>query len=428
MKKSRAYRATRVKHVDWEKVLQGREGQACRVGMDVSKEEVLAVLRWSDGGFERPWRLENPHDVATWSAALARLAAGRELVVALEPSGTYGDALRQALGDAGVTPHRVSPKAVHDYAEVFDGVPSQHDGKDAAVVAELAAMGKCSPWPYESASESDQQLALWVDWLDAHRREFVMWCGRLEALVARHWPEAWRCLSVRSPTLLRVLDHYGGPALLAADQCAALRVARWGGSRLLMDKIQRLLREAGASQGVRQTAHDLERMRKYAVKALAARSEMHSATRRLRQLGQQNAVVQAQSPVVGIVTACVLYVHLGDPRDYHCGGAYRKAMGLNLKERSSGRWKGELKITKRGHAQVRRWLYLSALRWVRDSALWAWYQAKKEKDQGHARGALVAVMRRLALALYQVSVNQAPFDAKRLFPGRKRARSTATKI
>lgn len=428
MKKSRAYRATRVKNVDWEKVLQGRDGQACWVGMDVSKEEVLAVLRWSDGGFERPWRLENPHDVATWSAALARLAVGRELVVALEPSGTYGDALRQALGDAGVTPHRVSPKAVHDYAEVFDGVPSQHDGKDAAVVAELAAMGKSSPWPYESPSDNDQQLALWVDWLDAHRREFVMWCGRLEASVARHWPEAWRCLSVRSPTLLRVLDHYGGPALLAADQYAAMRVARWGGSRLQMDKIQRLLREAGASQGVRQTAHDLERMRKYAAKALAARSEMRGATRRLRQLGQQNAVIQAQAPVVGIVTACVLHVHLGDPRDYHCGGAYRKAMGLNLKERSSGRWKGELKITKRGHAQVRRWLYLSALRWVRDPALWAWYQAKKEKDQGHARGALVGVMRRLALALYQVSANQAPFDAKRLFPGRKRARPTVKKV
>ena len=37
--------------------------------------------------------------------------------------------------DAGIAVVRVSPKAAHDYAEVFDGVPSQHDGKDAAVVA-----------------------------------------------------------------------------------------------------------------------------------------------------------------------------------------------------------------------------------------------------------------------------------------------------
>src|ERR671923_11741 len=57
-------------------------------------------------------------------------------------------ALSQALADAGVVVERVSGKAAHDYAEVFDGVPSQHDSKDAAVVAELAALGKAAPWPY----------------------------------------------------------------------------------------------------------------------------------------------------------------------------------------------------------------------------------------------------------------------------------------
>ena len=36
-------------------------------------------------------------------------------------------------------------------------------------------------------------------------------------------------------------------------------------------------------------------------------------------------------------------------------------MGLNLTEFSSGK----LKISKRGHSQVRRWLYFSALRWIK---------------------------------------------------------------
>jgi hypothetical protein len=35
----------------------------------------------------------------------------------------------------GIPVVRVSPQAAHDHAEVFDGVPSQHDGKDAAVVS-----------------------------------------------------------------------------------------------------------------------------------------------------------------------------------------------------------------------------------------------------------------------------------------------------
>ena len=31
-------------------------------------------------------------------------------------------------------------KTVSDYSEIFDGVPSQHDGKDAAMIAELVAI------------------------------------------------------------------------------------------------------------------------------------------------------------------------------------------------------------------------------------------------------------------------------------------------
>ena len=40
-------------------------------------------------------------------------------------------------------------------------------------------------------------------------------------------------------------------------------------------------------------------------------------------------------------TACVLWTSMGDPRKYHAAAAYRKAMGLNLKERSSGTYQGQ---------------------------------------------------------------------------------------
>jgi hypothetical protein len=57
--------------------------------------------------------------------------------VALESSGTYGDVFRQAANDAGLLVERVSAKAVKDDSEGFDGVPSNHDGKDAAIIGTL---------------------------------------------------------------------------------------------------------------------------------------------------------------------------------------------------------------------------------------------------------------------------------------------------
>jgi transposase len=415
MKVRKAYRATDVNRVDWSQVAACPDG--ARVGLDVGKFEVRGVLRWSNGTFERPWRARNPEQIGELVSGLVQLSEGRELIVAMEPTGTYGDALRQCLGDAGLTVHRVSPKAACDYAEVFDGVPSQHDGKDAAVVAELSALGKSWPWPCEPPEVVDQELAYWVDWMDAQQRLSNLWCGRLEGLVARHWPEATRTLKVSRATLLRALAHYGGPAGLAADPAAASRLAQWGGRFLQPQTIQELLSGAAGSRGVRQGAIDLQRMRQYATEALKARSEVRRSQRRLADLARTNAVIQAQAAAVGVGTACVLWVHLGDPRHYHCGAAYRKAMGLNLAERSSGTWKGQLKISKRGSSQVRRWLYLAALRLVRKAAVERWYRVKKARDGQTAGRALVGVMRRLSLALYAVGCHQSPFEPRRLFPG-----------
>src|SRR5262249_57322339 len=105
----------------------------------------------------------------------------------------------------------------------------------------------------------------------------------------------------------------------------------------------------------------------------------------LRQLAPTHPTIQAMGEVVGLVTACVLWVELGNPQDYHCGPAYRKAMGLNLKERSSGRWQGQLKIAKRGPSAVRRWLYLAALRWVRHEPVRGWYLRQKAQRRGPAQ-------------------------------------------
>ena len=176
--KSKAYRASDVKNVEWQRLLEGRAGQEMKIGLDIGKKKVFGVVRWGSGEFERPWRVSNPAEVRLLAERLAWLAQGRRLVVVMEPTGTYGDVLRQAFAQQGLTVHRVSTKMAADFAEIFDGVPSQHDGKDAAVIAELAAQGRSWPWLWQMASEADQELEYLVDWIDAQRRQMVTWLGR----------------------------------------------------------------------------------------------------------------------------------------------------------------------------------------------------------------------------------------------------------
>ena len=134
-------------------------GTGTCVGLDVAKDEIVSVVRWPDETFERPWKIENPVEI---DELLQRLLLLKEncdsLTIGLESTGTYSESVRYAMTAAGLEVHRVSGKAVSDYKEIFDGVPSQHDGKDAAMIAELTCYGKGTPWPcllYTSPSPRD---------------------------------------------------------------------------------------------------------------------------------------------------------------------------------------------------------------------------------------------------------------------------------
>jgi len=352
----------------------------------------------------------------------------------MESSGTYGDAFRQALGDAGVGLVRVSGKAVKDQSETFDGVPSQHDGKDAAIIADLAGRGKGRSWGMGTGDEASQEMRYWVRKLDALQRIKQVWAGRIEAMLARHWPEVQGLMEGSCPTVARALGHWGDPRALAADASAPDLLAGFGGHWLTDEKIAALIDSARQTAGVRMNRWEVQEMKDLATRLTDERQAMARCRRQLRALAAREPVIEAQAPALGVVAACVLWTSLGDPRNYGSAAAYQKAMGLNLVEHSSGQYKGQLRVSKRGRGVVRKWLYFSALRHMQHPAVKAWVDRKKSRNGGKSMRAVVAVMRRLSLAAWHVGVNGVAFDARLLFgpppPGprgkKKGRRSTAS--
>jgi transposase len=125
-------------------------------------------------------------------------------------SGTYGDALRWQLRALGAEIFRASAKRVHDAAEVYDRVPSLHDAKATDLIAELHAHGHTQVW-----SEPDAQrraLAARLQMLHQCKALHQQQLNRLEAPLARYWPEALAILGLGSATLHRLIADFGGPA------------------------------------------------------------------------------------------------------------------------------------------------------------------------------------------------------------------------
>ena len=419
VRRKNPYSLVDVNRVLIEALTAERAGQAAMLGVDVAKSEYVACVVWPDRSFERPWRVKSPEQVRLLVAKLVELRARCPIVAAMESSGTYGDPLRQALADAGIEVRRVSAKAVKDHSETFDGVPSQHDGKDAAVIGTLCAAGHGKTWDWGERSEQDQAIRYWVRKLDTAQRIKQVWAGKLEALLGRHWPEAGRLLKQSGATLPSALRHWGDPQALAGDPQAAQQLAKFGGHYLTPQKIAQVIESARSTLGVRMSAWAVREMKEFASAILEQRQRIQACRGELKRLTENHQAIQSQAPAVGLITACVLWMCLGDPRDYDSAAAYRKAMGLNLKERSSGLHKGKLGLSKRGQRLTRKWLYFSALRWMREPSVRCWIQRKKERDGGRGDKAAVGVMRRLALAAWHTGQGEL-FEADRLFPGTRR--------
>lgn len=414
--KKRTYRAVNVKGVNVGRLAKEVAGQRLLVGVDIGKETCLACLMAPEGQVYVTIRWKSPGESRLMVEVLQGLGS-QQLEVAMEPSGSYGDAFRHLLWDAGIAVYRVSAKRSHDATEVYDGVPSSHDPKSAAIVAKLHGDGVSQRWPVRG--EAQRALRVLVSSLDALGQQFYQGVNRLEGLMARYWPEVGAHLDFSSVTFLRLLERFGGPEGVRAEaQEAEAFMRSVGGHLLSAEKIQGVIVSSRETIGVRMIPEEVEEVRQWAAHTLSLLRAYQQAKRKVEEKGQEHGSVEALSPVVGKATAAVLVALGGDPRQYGKASQWEKTLGLNLKERSSGKHLGQRRITKRGSSKARKWLYFAALRLIqRDRLVQAWYRRKVSRDGNVRIKAIVAVMRKYVKALWHVARGEA-FDSRRLFDAR----------
>ena len=414
--KKRNYRAVEFQQSDLGQLEQSLPARVA-VGIDIAKklmyatlmdtsEEILSVLKWD--------HFSQSRQVVSWLAGLDQVSE-----VALEPSGTYGDALRACLSSAGLKVYRVSPKMVKDAREIFDGVPSSHDAKASATVAWLHLSHRSKRW--KELSELDRSLKAAVGIADLHDSAFRRAQNCLEARLARHWPEVTDLLALDSVSLLKLLSRFGGPEWVAlspleAEHC--LRAA--GGAGLKEGKIQQVLESAETTLGVPMIGVERAALQELASEARRRQKAVRAAKSRVEQLSCGDVATVLVAAEVGRLTSAIFKVDLGSFEGYASTGSLLKASGLGLKEVSSGRRKGQLSITKRGPRRARQYLYLAVLRWIqKDPIARAWYEQKVQRDGGKLKAkALVALMRKLLCGLWWVARGEV-FDSRKLFDVRR---------
>ena len=331
----RRYSSVEFKAVDWHSLEQRLEGGRVVVAVDVAKEDFVASVFAADQSALVTFKWTHPEQSGEVLGRLRLLARNRTVEVALEPSGTYGDALVWQLRAADIAVYRVSPKRVHDAAEVYDGVPSLHDAKAASLIGRLHLQGVSQRWQEPSAER--RELRAILTQLEVCKARQQAASNRLEAHLSRHWPESLQLLEPTSATLSGLIAAYGDAAAVRADPCGAeVLMQRLGRPGLSQEKIQAVLASARHSIGVPCLPAERELLRWLAADLLEARKQLCELEQRIQRRVEHTPVLAHLGEIIGQISAAVLVAALGSPRDYPDAGSYTKAMGLNLKERSSG--------------------------------------------------------------------------------------------
>ena len=406
--KKHNYRTKNVNEINWPELRQQLGGGAVTFAVDVAKAQQYALLT-NDA--------QNVATLVKWelleTTALIQVLQqlGCPVTVVMESTGTYGDAMRHQFRQAGFAIWQASAKRVHDAKEIFDGVPSLHDAKAACLIAKLHKEGLTKPW--HELDEAGRALNAARREYDLHQSQYGRNQNRLEAYLSRHWPEVLALFELDSVTLEKLLIAYGSPQAIAADaQQAAKNMKAWGGHFLKTDKIVQVIDSAIHTIG--QPCIDAERryLQALATEMQHSRCQSQAAKQLLEACVVADAGLKEMASLIGkLTTAILIGLHL-DPRNFSNAQSYLKALGLNLTEKSSGEYHGQLKISKRGSAVARKYLYLAALRLIqKDPVIGEWYRAKA--DPKVKMKTVIACLRKLAKALWHVARGER-FDARKL--------------
>lgn len=420
MSRRKTYHAVDIKKLEVPRLL-ATVTAAVVVSIDVAKAAFVAAIRTAADGVVRIVRFEHPTETRRFLELVKdlRASAGR-VTVLMEPTGTYGDAVRYPLDLLGIEVRMIQPKRTHDAREVFDGVSSKHDPKDTVTRSNLHEAGASAKW--NSPDEKRRALRAMFDQYGVHDAQREVLNSQIEARLARHWPELEEWLSVRRHDSARaLLERFVAPRRVAEDPTAARELlVQASRGALSGELIAGVVDSAGSTLGVPMIAEEETFLRDLLQRLQQEIRACDEIEERIQKAVECDGPIRRMRDAVGLMAAIAIVTYLGSPANYSCARAFLEAAGSNMREISSGTEHGAIHITKRGPAIIRQVLYMAALPAImNDRVARSWYRGRGVFRSERKIAAVVALMRTLLAGAYHVGKHDGPYDATKLFDTRR---------
>ena len=299
-----------------------------------------------------------------WAVQIAVTNNKNQIVMGLEPTGHYWFCLATWMISNGISVVQVNPYAVKQTKEVEDNSQLKDDTKDPKLIANLVKNGNFGmPYLPEKLYGELRRLSMFRDQLTEDR---IRSLNRMHRELKIYFPEYKDAYGkVDGAFSLELLKKAPFPTDLIVLGVDGIRQI-WHNAKLRGRGYRRageILQYAEKSVGIKDGAEASKTAVKWFVeKIMEIDEQLSDIENRINQKCQEipHAENVLEIPGIGAHILSGILAEMGDISRFDDVKEIQKLSGLGLVACSSGKHKGETKISHRGRKRLRFWLFQAA--------------------------------------------------------------------
>ena len=380
------------------------------VAIDVGMEMNHGYCTTPDGRDIKPFKFDNTREGLDklWDMVMASKSRFQceEIIVGYESTGPYGEPMVHYLMKKPVMVVQVNPMHTKRVKEISDNSPLKTDDKDPRVIADIIKLGRALSIVIPEGDAA--YLRRLTNSRERHVRERTALVNQLQQLVFLLFPEFRKVFkNIKCMTPLYILKTYPTPEAISVldkdDLGEEMRKQSMGkfNERHADILINLAKNTIGIREGVSGLSMDIRHIlvQLEVLKDLIAEieNEMEITLERISYSSKLLAIKG-----LGVISVAGIIGEVGDFKKFQTRAEIMKLAGLDLYEISSGKMKGQRRISKRGRSLLRKILYYVAIQTIRKNGIMHNYYTKLTNGGMKRMKALVAVSRKLLGIIYAI--------------------------
>ena len=329
-----------------------------------------------------------------------------EVVVGYESTGPYAEPLVHYLANKQVEIVQVNPMHTKKMKEVNDNSPLKTDDKDPRVIADIIRLGRALTIVVPGGDAA--YLRRLNNARERHVGEQTALLNRLQQLVFLIFPEFKTVLkNIKGKTAQYILKRYTLPERIGtlSEEALGEEMRKRSMGKFGIKEAQSLIGLARETVGIKEGLAGIFMDIRHIL------TQLEAERRFISEIEAEMGAVLGRIPYsirllsikgLGTVSVAGLIGEVGDFSKFSTQSEIMKLAGLDLYEISSGKRKGQRRISKRGRSLLRKILFYAAIQMIRKNGIMCEYYARLTGRGMERMRALIAVSRKLSRIIHAI--------------------------